>query len=67
MKSLVIQFLKDTKDVVQCLNCGFIDTVAGVRRDYTRMRGDGFGYGRCNKCGSEAFDFLKESENGHEE
>ncbi len=67
MSSIQIQFVKDKLALVECANCHFIDTVFGVRRDYTRLRGDGYGYGRCNKCGSEAFTLLEDIESGEKE
>ena len=61
IESTDIKIIKNVYTVVQCLNCDFIDTVLGVRRDYTCQRGSGYGYGRCNECGSEAFVLVKES------
>ena len=62
MKSEEVMRIKGMLTVVQCLSCDFVDTVLGVRRDYTRMRGEGFGPGRCNQCGSEAFILFDERE-----
>ena len=63
MEAIVINSINNKNTVVQCLNCDFIDSVLGVRRDYARKRGSGYGHGRCNECGSEAFSLVKESEN----
>jgi len=66
MKSIEIWHKPNKFDVVQCLNCNFIDTVASVRRNYDRLPGKGFGGGRCNVCGSEAFTLLEDLESGEE-